>query len=268
MSAPTSDRVLAAVQAAGVRYALEPGWDDPAIDAYPRTWDPAYVIVHHTANGGAEGDAPSLRAILHTAYAPIRGAHFLVARSGIVHVCYSLGAYHAGAGGPGSWGGGPLVPADTMNRRAYGIEVESAGMSLDTAAMGGTDGITPAQYEATSRLAAALLDMLGAPATRAINHKTWAPGRKVDTRDTDAAWHARIAAAMGEDEDMIDYAELAKAVWDHKMRDPVTDTEETARTVLQRTRVNAKQAATRTGGTDADAVAVATIDELARRLGA
>ena len=188
MSAPTAAQVLEAVKRSGVKYVLHDGWDDPKIQA-PGVWSPGYVIQHHTANGGAKGDAPSLNWVLHNTYAPIRACHFLVARSGIVHVVYALKCYHAGKGGPGSWGDGPSVPQDSMNGRAYGIEVESKGTSTVTSDV---DGFTPEQFDSLARLDAVLLDLLGAKGEgRIINHRTWAPHRKNDTLWPDAELQRR-----------------------------------------------------------------------------
>jgi hypothetical protein len=188
--------VLNAVKASGVRYSLCDRWDDKSIAA-SGTWDPSYVIEHHTANGGAGGNAPSLNFCLKGTYPPIRNCHFLVGRDGLVYVLTAYGCYHAGSGGPGKWGDGPQVSADSMNHYAYGIEIESKGTSLSTSDSGGTNGYTAAQQEATARLTAALLDMLGHSTGCAINHRTWAPGRKSDTLMADSDWHAMIDEYRG-----------------------------------------------------------------------
>lgn len=189
--APTPAQVLAAVKRSGVKYQLCAGWDDPA-NAADGVWAPAYIIQHHTANGGAVGNSPSLNWVLHNEYHPIRACHFLIGRDGKVFVVYALKCYHAGKGGPGHWGDGPAVQADSMNGRAYGIEVESKGTSPVPSLV---DGFTDAQLEALSRLNAALLDLLGAKGEgRIINHRTWAPGRKTDTRYADSFLqaHAKV----------------------------------------------------------------------------
>lgn len=192
MTAPTPTQVLAAVKRSGVRYELTPGWDDPKIAA-DGVWEPAYVIQHHTANGGAAGNAPSLNWVLHNEYHPIRACHFLIGRDGLVHVVYALKCYHAGKGGPGSWGDGPHVAQDSMNGRSYGIEVESKGTSTVPSYV---DGFTPAQLDALARLDAVLLDLLGAKGEgRIINHRTWAPGRKTDTRYSDSFLQSNAKAA-------------------------------------------------------------------------
>jgi hypothetical protein len=195
---PSASAVLSAVKSSGVRYTLQSGWDDPDLNPYGSSWSPAYVIEHHTANGGAGGNAPSLGWVLSPGdLAPVRACHFLIGRDGLVYVVYALGCYHAGDGGPGRWGDGPQVNAGDMNRHAYGIEIESKGTSLSTSDSGGTNGITAAQYEATARLSAALLDLMGRSTACAINHRTWAPGRKSDTLVADGDWHDRIEPYRG-----------------------------------------------------------------------
>lgn len=198
MTAPSALRVLAAVKSSGVPYTLMPGWDDPRLAARQGEWDPSYVILHHTANGGAKGNAPSLAFCVRGTYPPIRNCHFLVGRDGHVFVVYALACYHAGLGGPGSWGTGPKVASGDMNRHAYGIEIESKGTSPDTKADGGTNGLTDAQLKATAKLSAALLDLLGQAPENAINHRTWAPGRKSDTLLADSEWHRRIRASRSQ----------------------------------------------------------------------
>lgn len=95
---PSPAKLLDAVKASGVRYELVKGWDSKA-NAAPGTWAPAYVILHHTANGGAKGNAPSLNYIVSgNPYAPIRACHFLIGRDGLVYVVSGVAAYHAGAG--------------------------------------------------------------------------------------------------------------------------------------------------------------------------
>lgn len=193
---PTASQVLEAVKASGVKYVLEDGWDNPAIGKYGSGWKPAGVVLHHTANGGAKGNAPSLRWVLHNEYAPVRACHFLVARDGTVHVIYALGCYHAGAGGPLKVGG-VSIPKDLGNRYLYGIEVESKGTSASvTAGPDDVDGFTPAQVQATARLSAALVKLLGKDESAVIRHRDWAPGRKTDVLQPVSYWRSLIAAFL------------------------------------------------------------------------
>lgn len=216
MSSPTPAAVRSALEGAGLRVVASSGWDDPG-RAASGTWSPAYVLMHHTANGGAKGNAPSLAYCERGTYPPVRNCHLLIARDGTVHLVYALKCYHAGEGGPGRWGDGPSVPADAMNGYAYGIEIESAGTSLDVDANGGTNGYTDAQVVAAAAAAGALLALLGRSTGCAINHRTWAPGRKTDTLRDDAWWHDRIEEG---DEDMAltdaDAAKVARAVWGYE----------------------------------------------------
>jgi N-acetylmuramoyl-L-alanine amidase len=184
---PSASQLLLALERSGVRYVLQHGWDNPGIAA-PGVWDPSYVILHHTA-GPNNGNAPSLGWVLHDNYYPIRACNFLIGRDGTVYVIYAFGCYHAGEGGPGHWGDGPQIPQDMMNHYAYGIEIESVGTQLTTTA---GNGYTDQQKAATGKLTAALLNLLHHSTGCAINHKTWALGRKSDTLLPDATWHSII----------------------------------------------------------------------------
>lgn len=246
--APSASQVLNAVKAAGVRYILQPGWDDPA-NAAGGTWNPNYVILHHTANGGATGNTPSLAYVTRGTYSPVRNCHFLIGRDGLVAVVYALKCYHAGMGGPGRWGDGPLVPLDSMNNFAYGIEIESKGTSTTVDA---TNGYTQAQIEATSKLTAELLKMMGRNTGCAINHRTWAPLRKTDTLLTDASWQARINPYMvtqnpGDDMalDQADIDKVAHAVWNKVYPDPTDGKDASTASLLLRARIDSHTAATR-----------------------
>lgn len=194
--APTAKQVLEAVKASGVKYVLEDGWDNPAIGKYGSGWKPAGVVLHHTANGGAKGNTPSLRWVLHNEYAPVRACHFLVARDGTVHVIYALGCYHAGAGGPLRVGG-VSIPKDLGNRYLYGIEVESKGTNPSVnAGPSDVDGFTPAQVDAAAALSAALVRMLGRDETAVIRHRDWAPGRKTDVLQPLSFWQGLIRVRL------------------------------------------------------------------------
>lgn len=236
---PSPQLLLDAVQASGVRYELAPGWNDPR-NAASGTWAPRYVILHHTANGGAAGDAPSLAWCVKGTYPPVRNCHLLVARSGLVHVVAGVKAYHAGKGGPGRWGNGPAVPLDSMNGYAYGIEIESKGTSTDPSADRGTNGYTPEQIAATAAVAAQLLDAIGSDAGCAINHRTWAPRRKTDTLLPDATWQQLIREA-GTDVAGMTPEQIAAAVWGYKLPSTWDGGTKTAATLLQQAQAYAIQ---------------------------
>lgn len=169
------------------------GWDDRSNLA--RTggeWDPQYVILHHTANGGADGNQPSLGWVMHNSFAPVRACHFLIGRDGTVNVIYAYGCYHAGLGGPWQSGNGRAVPKDMMNNFAFGIEIESKGTKQVPTKGDPNNGYTKAQVESTARLTAELQRMMKKNVKTALNHKTWAPKRKYDTTRTDKFWRNRI----------------------------------------------------------------------------
>lgn len=192
--APNPSQLLEVIKASGVKYDLVDNWDSPGHAGKQTPWAPQYLILHHTANGGADGNAPSLaRVSKNSPYYPVPLCNFLVGRDGLVYVVSAFCSYHAGLGGPGKWGDGPLVASGDMNRQSYGIEIESKGTSLEHQDEG--NGFTDAQVTAVSKLGYALLRLMGSNSKVAINHKTWAPGRKIDTLAMDAWWQDKIVAA-------------------------------------------------------------------------
>lgn len=191
--APSARAVRRAVKRSGVRYELVKGWNDKSIGARTEgPWEPQYVILHHTANGGARGNAPSLNWVVNNEFKPVRACHFLVGRDGKVYVVYAYRCYHAGSGGPGKWGNGTFVGEDRMNNFSFGIEIESKGTAKVPTAKDPTNGYTKAQVQATAKLTAELQRLMGKNVKTAINHRTWARGRKTDTLRTDNWWKKRI----------------------------------------------------------------------------
>jgi len=96
-------------------------------------------------------------------------------------VTYAYPTWHAGRGGP--YAG---IAENAMNGWSYGIEHESSGLGWD---------LTDAMVATGTKMVAAALDVAGLPTSSAINHKTWAPRRKVDTKQSDAWWQSKIAVA-------------------------------------------------------------------------
>ena len=178
----------------GVPVKYVPDWDSSRIDPFNGRSDFEGVMLHHTAGTN------SLRWICYgNRYAPVRAAHFLIARDGTVHVCSGVGAYHAGAGGPWRFPGRPpvIIPKDGGNSRLYGIEIESLGTSprID----GTPQGMTVEQVISTALLTAALLNAMrrGAkslPVNRVIRHRDWTT-RKIDTLQDLEWWHQVIGIA-------------------------------------------------------------------------
>lgn len=185
--APTPKRVHDALAAVlGSRLSTVEGWDNPAIAARNvSSFAPIGVLMHHTAG------TDSLNWLAFTnPYAPVRAAHLLVRRDGTVKLIYSLACYHAGLGGPLPLPG-VKVPANQGNSHFFGIEIESLGTKPGV----GSDPaqITPAQVVSASIAAAALVTLLGRDERSVVNHRTWAPARKVDTQLPDRFWQGAVA---------------------------------------------------------------------------
>ena len=151
------------------------GWDSQAID--PFGVSPSMgIIAHHTANGGAQGNSPSVPWQVRNEYWPIRAAHCNIGRNGVVTILAARGAYHAGAGGPITLSSGQ-VAKDTGNRYLYGVEIESKGTSASTTAkVTDVDGVTPEQVESFTRLACALLELMGVDEKAICRHADWTDG--------------------------------------------------------------------------------------------
>jgi hypothetical protein len=140
------------------------------------------VVLHHTA-GPAAGSYPSLR-VVRDGRADLPGplAQLGLARDGTWLVIAAGLAWHAGSGSV-SW-----CPKDQGNQHMIGIEAESTGAR---------DDWTPQQRDGYPRGVAALLNYMHLPASRAIGHKEWAPGRKVDPAFWDMdQFRATVASLM------------------------------------------------------------------------
>lgn len=123
------------------------------------------VLCHHTA-GAASGAYPSERVVVNGRpglAGPL--ANLGLDRNGTWIVVAAGQAWHAGSGSA-SW-----CPANQGNSHLIGVEAESVGTR---------DDWTPAQRANYPRGVAALLAHIGAGPSRAIGHKEWAPGRKID----------------------------------------------------------------------------------------
>lgn len=137
------------------------------------------VLAHHTA-GPARGAYPSERVVV-AGRPGLEGplANLGLDRDGVWIVIAAGQAWHAGTGGA------PWCPANQGNSRLIGIEAESVGTR---------DDWTNAQRESYPRGVAALLDHLRLGPERAIGHREWAPGRKIDPAFWDmGAFRAAVA---------------------------------------------------------------------------
>lgn len=139
------------------------------------------ITCHHTANGGASGNAPSLSVVV-SGRPGLGGplAHYLLARDGTVYVVAAGHCNHAGVS---------LKTAYT-NSHAVGIEAEAVGVP-------GTAGDwPPAQMTAYARLCAALRKEFGLDVADVRGHKeTCSPvGRKSDPDFAMAAFREQVGA--------------------------------------------------------------------------
>jgi len=171
----TSEQFKKALKKWDVNAVYYDGWDSANID--PFGVSPSMgILAHHTGNGGARGNSPSVPWQVRNDYFPIRAAHCNIGRNGEVTILAARGAYHAGAGGPVTIGSG-AVPKDTGNRYLYGIELESKGTSASTTAkVTDTDGITPEQVESFTRLACALCELMEIDEKSILRHADWTDG--------------------------------------------------------------------------------------------
>lgn len=178
------------------------GWDNSR-NAGNGSFDPRYVIMHHTAGTN------SLSTLLPGGtYDDACGSHFLIDADGTIHVLTAGRAYHAGAGGP--WN---EVPEDSMNGYGWGIEIESLGTSQNMPAV---------QIEAAAAVAAGLLREMNRSTSYVLNHKDWAPSRKVDTVYSRSFWQDKI----NEEDDMPTADEIGVAVAKHVWRDDVVSADD------------------------------------------
>lgn len=173
---------------AGVEHKAQPDW---RTHARPGPFRPVGVMLHHTA-GPKAGDAPSLQVCIH-GRTELKGplCHFLVARSGLVHVISQGLCNHAGSGSERALGcvladlPSPDRPTDIEtahgNENFWGIEVENTGMG---------EPYPDAQVSAFVSVAAVLCWWNGWTSHRVIHHRQWT------RRKVDMSWHGDTAALV------------------------------------------------------------------------
>lgn len=142
------------LRAEGVKVVETPGWKDWGNGDFKNIWG---VICHHTGGSNTpvseiRNGTPNLRGLLSQIH---------LAKDGTATLCGVGVAWHAGMGSY------PGLPEDNANWHTIGIE----------AVNNGTEGWSPAQYDAYVRVCAAIVRRLGYGADRVIGHKEWA-GRK------------------------------------------------------------------------------------------
>ena len=139
------------LRAEGIKVVEYPGWKDRGHGDMGTIWG---VVAHHTGNN-PPGNNPG-----YIANHPSLGlcSQIHLSRDGVATVVGVGVAWHAGSGSY------PGLPTNGANERTIGIEAENNG----------TEGWSPAQYDAYVRCCAAILRKVGQPASHAIGHKEWA----------------------------------------------------------------------------------------------
>jgi hypothetical protein len=90
-------------------------------------------------------------------------------------------ANHPGLGGPITIDG-VRIPENSARKPTFGIEVEGGLQTWED-----IDDLGPDMLEVMGRADNALAEWSGRPLTSQMEHKTWAPTRKVDRKDFDGA---------------------------------------------------------------------------------
>lgn len=140
------------LRAAGLECDVYPGAFNRGKGDFGAIWG---IVAHHT--GAPAGSAPGPRAIAeHPSLGLASQLH--LDRNGKYTLCGVGIAWHAGRG---EW---PGLPPNDANRVTIGIEAENSG----------TEGWTPAQYDAYVRGCAVILRKLGHDSSHVIGHKEWA----------------------------------------------------------------------------------------------
>ncbi|NMM84321.1 hypothetical protein B2J88_08100 [Rhodococcus sp. SRB_17] len=135
----------------GVAVVEYPAWKDRGHGDFGTIWG---VVAHHTG-GNPPGNNPG-----NIANHPTLGlcSQIHLSRTGVATV---VGAGIANHAGRGSW---PGISENNANAVTIGVEAENNG----------TEGWTPAQYDAYVRICAAICRKIGQPASHVIAHWEWA----------------------------------------------------------------------------------------------
>lgn len=145
-----------------------PGWKTRSAGSF----DPVGVCLHHTATPVGSGDLPAA-GVVTNGLAGLSGplCNILIGRDGTVLLVAAGRANHAGLGGPING-----IPEDEGNEHLVGIECENSGKGEKWPAE---------QRRAMKIVSAVLLERLNQPARMCIDHKQWAPTRKIDLAGID-----------------------------------------------------------------------------------
>lgn len=207
------------LRAAGLRVVERPGWRNRDNGRDLRS--ARGLTVHHTAgspNSSVEGELRVLEKGRPGLSGPI--SQFMVARDGTWY-CVAAGAANhnkVGWAGPNSGYG---------NSDLIGVECQHSGAGEEW---------TDRQYGSVVRGVAALARGYGFRATRVAGHKEHQPGEKVDPSFSMSNFRAAVAAAitrLNQEDDMPSAEEIAAAVWAYPLRNPYSDQDQPAGTILR-----------------------------------
>lgn len=164
------------------------------------------ITCHHTANGGAKGNYPSLN-VVRSGRPGLSGplSHFGIGVDGTVYVIAAGLAWHAGASKSSSY----------ANPYAIGIEAEAVGVP-------GAKGDWPeVQMVAYAKLCKALADRYNLPYSQILGHKETAfpAGRKTDPSFDMDAFRRRVQQ-IGK---ITQAEELVEMEWTDKVKLTATD---------------------------------------------
>lgn len=195
------DRLEKALQdRLGGKVVFMPGWERRRRGiGWARRNRPIALMAHHTAGartdstnprhpGNQKGANSGIVSYIQNHF-KVPAANFTLDRDGTVYVHSAYPVWHAGRG---SFRGVKRferlnIPDNQANDYLAGVEIMSKGQKRD---------FTAAQKQNFGKLAHAVRDAAGWKGfyLRLPNHKTWAPGRKVDTRYTLKALRRWVAA--------------------------------------------------------------------------
>lgn len=182
-----------AVRTSGLKVVELPGWPTRGRPASAGGFSPRGVLCHHTGGASNSRDYVDWMARTGRSDLPAPLCQLALDRQGVVYVCAAGRANHGGkarATGP--------MPAGDANYLYLGIEAMNTG----------SEGWTPAQYDAYVRLCAALCGFYGWPATHVRAHREtsvtgkWDPGG-IDMDD----FRADINTVITEGNDDMPYSE-------------------------------------------------------------
>lgn len=175
------------LRSAGVSVVAEGDWVNRRVAG---SFEPIGVLWHHTAaRSSAANPAPALGTVIN-GRPELQGplCHALVDYHGVFHLIAGGRANHAGA----ARASGP-IPAGDGNTMLIGWEIDYAGDQPT----GADQQMTAAQYEASVRATAAVLNRLGRDASYARGHRETSTTGKIDPSFVDLeAMRADVRWAM------------------------------------------------------------------------